>query len=243
MINTHEVEWTSQQISDFWDYQSHRPSIDHIYFSATHGRQIAKRTRRWLAGKRPTRVLDLGCGTGAFLKHLASVVSGLSLSGADFSEASIQTARSTCAAIRPIPELKAVSGYPTDWQAGSFDTVYIIEVVEHLHDDVLHSVLKEASRLLAKDGHLIITTPNSEDLEKQHTCCPNCGTTFHVWQHVRNWSAASLASFVLPYGFELSAARATFLDPMPVRITTWLARAVGLSNKRPPHLLGVFRKP
>lgn len=242
MTRRQEAEWTPEQVSSFWDYQSGRPSIEHIYFSATHGRQIAKRTKRWLNGRPSARVLDLGCGTGAFLKHLASVVSGLSLAGADFSDASIKTATSTCSSIQPAPELKAITGYPTDWQASSFDVIYVIEVVEHLKDAVLDSVLKEASRLLVQGGYLIITTPNNEDLEKQHTCCPNCGTTFHIWQHVRNWSATSLTEYVLPFGFERTAAHATFLDPTAVRIAAWLSRMIGLSHRRPPHLVAVFRK-
>lgn len=241
MSSRHEVKWTREAVARFWDYQSRRPSIANIYFSALHGAELVNRTRRWLPA-RSGKVLDMGCGTGAFLRMLATTHAGMSLAGVDFSEDSIATATDACSAVRPAPDLRAISKYPTPWPPQSFDVIYSLEVVEHLDDAMLDSVLDECARLLKPGGILIVTTPNAEDLERQHTCCPECGATFHIWQHQRSWSVASLTELIEGRGFTAVRVEAMFLEPLRIRFALWLARTLGMSRKRPPNLVGTFRR-
>lgn len=238
----HQLDWTSEQISGFWDYQSSRPSAHENYFSATHSTQIAKYSRRWLRSGPSLRVLDMGCGTGAFLARLAQIRPRLQLAGVDFSADSVASAKNACESIVPLPDLRTVAGYPTPWIDGSFDVIYVIEVIEHLADEMLEAMVHECIRLLKPGGRLIVTTPNDEDLERQNTCCPNCGATFHIWQHVRSWSASSLSRFMNERGFDPLRVKATLIEPAQIRAAAWLARKLRLSRKRPPHLVGVFRR-
>ncbi|MFC5440435.1 class I SAM-dependent methyltransferase [Rhodanobacter ginsenosidimutans] len=242
MQTPHKLDWTPKQITGFWDYQSNRPSARENYFSATHGTQIAKYTRRWLRKSPSVRVLDMGCGTGAFLSALAQVSPGLLLAGTDFSADSVACANSACQSIRPSPDIRTISGYPTPWGDEFFDVIYVIEVIEHLSDEMLDAMMTESSRLLKPGGRLIVTTPNDEDLERQSTCCPNCGTTFHIWQHVRSWSVSSLSTYMRQRGFEPVRVKATLIEPFQIRAAAWLARLLRLSRKRPPHLVGVFKR-
>jgi len=237
-----EVTWTPEQVSRFWDYQSHRPSALRNYFSIGRGEQVAKRTLRHISPHQSARILDLGCGTGHFLEQLARIGPGTLLHGIDFSTESIQVAKKTCRSIVPTPDLEAIESYPTHLPADSFDAAYSIEVVEHLSDNMLDSMIIEARRVLKKGGYLVITTPNNEDLERSHTCCPNCSSTFHIWQHVRAWSTRSLSQFMSGHGFTEVFAKETFLEPLHLRICIWIARKLGVVKRQPPHIIAIYRK-
>jgi 2-polyprenyl-3-methyl-5-hydroxy-6-metoxy-1,4-benzoquinol methylase len=60
------------------------------------------------------------------------------------------------------PNYKKASAEKIPFQTQSFDTIIAGELIEHLKKPELF--IKEANRLLKKDGKLIITTPNKESL-------------------------------------------------------------------------------
>lgn len=237
-----DIEWTPEQVARFWDYQSHRPSATANYFSVSHGMPVAKRTLSCVAKHKSARILDFGCGTGNFLKFISQLRPDILLHGADFSHESIRIAQKTCASIEPLPDLRTLNRVPTSWASESFDAVFSLEVVEHLANPALEAMLTEIHRLLKNGGYVVITTPNDEDLEQLHTCCPNCGRTFHIWQHVRSWSRNSLIEFMSLHGFALVSASSTELRPLRMRVLLWAARAVGLIKSKPPRILAIFRK-
>jgi SAM-dependent methyltransferase len=94
---------------------------------------------------------------------------------------------------------------------GFADTVFVVEVVEHMDDRSLERLLAEARRILKPTGHLVVTTPNEENLRKAEVMCPECGCIFHNMQHLRSWSSKSLAEYLGRLGFRGSA-RTTFLS-------------------------------
>lgn len=242
MPTPHEIEWTPDQIARFWDYQSHRPSAESNYFSVGRGQQIIQRTLRRVARTRAARVLDFGCGSGHLLRFLGNARPDLQLHGVDFSPESIRAARETCGSLQQPPDLRAATALPTEWPDGSFDAIYSVEVVEHLADGPLDAMAREAWRLLAPGGYLVITTPSNEDLESHQTCCPGCNAVFHIWQHQRSWSTASLSHFMSSHGFRTMLAVDTFLEPTHVRLLLWIARTVGLMHTKPPHILAIFQR-
>lgn len=237
-----EIDWTPEQVAQFWGYQSKRPSASDNYFSVGSGIPVAKRTLSRVAQSASSRILDFGCGTGHFLAQLASLRPDLHLHGVDFSSESIQAAKETCASLEPPPDLRVMIGASTSWSNQTFDAVYSLEVVEHLSTPLLHAMVTEIKRLLKPGGYLVITTPNDEDLEKLHTCCPNCQSTFHIWQHVRSWSPESLNEYMMTLGFALVSARATELRPTRMRLLLWIARAARILKSRPPRILAIYRK-
>lgn len=111
-----------------------------------------------IAALRPdkaARILDVGCGTGAMLRALAS--KGYSnLRGLDIA-----------------PPLESVAGVSflacdldacaTPFEASSQDLIVSVEVFEHIEN--MGALLTEISRLLAADGHLLVTTPNVHSIE------------------------------------------------------------------------------
>jgi|CXWL01.1.fsa_nt_gi 2-polyprenyl-3-methyl-5-hydroxy-6-metoxy-1,4-benzoquinol methylase len=95
-------------------------------------------------------VLDIGCGTGAWLHRLYS--NGYrNLTGID--QDIRQYAGKECT-------VQAVNLNNTDWSAhlGTFRLITAIEVIEHLEN--VGSFLENLRALLTDDGTIILTTPN-----------------------------------------------------------------------------------
>jgi len=106
----------------------------------------------------PQKVLEIGCGVGLLLQHLAprcSVYVGTDFSAAALAQVKRWTGRR--------PELKHVellhrsATNLKDLQAGSFDVVVLNSVVQYFPDvEYLVSVLQESVRLLTRSGKIFI---------------------------------------------------------------------------------------
>ena len=101
------------------------------------------------------RVLDVGCGDGSFLEHLAARIGDRRVSyvGVDYSE--YQLAK---AARLPYEFHKCDLGEGIPLPDGSVDLVHAAEIIEHLYDPDL--LIEECARVLRPGGHLVVTTPN-----------------------------------------------------------------------------------
>jgi 2-polyprenyl-3-methyl-5-hydroxy-6-metoxy-1,4-benzoquinol methylase len=111
-----------------------------------------------LAGK---KVLDVGCGRGEMVYYAAR--SGAQALGIDYSEAAIDLAnefRSRLAEdIRSRMTFRNVDVGQLQ-ESGPFDRIFLVEVWEHMYDHQINELLEKARGLLARDGLLIMTTPN-----------------------------------------------------------------------------------
>lgn len=99
--------------------------------------------------------LDIGCGLGWLLHHVASQVEGLHIAGIEPSD--------SCAAhfTEKIGGELVARDVDTDWQVanqGRFDLVIFRHVLEHLLDPV--AVLKKVRESMAPDGVLYIAVPD-----------------------------------------------------------------------------------
>lgn len=97
--------------------------------------------------------LDVGCGIGFFLRHFSETFPRNDLYGVDYSSYNIQKAKKTGAVIK-----KCDLNVGIPFKDKSFDTLYIAEVIEHMFDP--DKVFEECSRVLKKEGVLVVTTPN-----------------------------------------------------------------------------------
>ena len=99
------------------------------------------------------RVLDLGCGAGAFTQIAADAGAGVAI-GIEVAQAAIDRAK----AEHPVLEFKlAPIDGPLPLQDASFDLVWASEVIEHVADTAIW--LSEVRRVIAPGGRLLLTTP------------------------------------------------------------------------------------
>jgi SAM-dependent methyltransferase len=106
---------------------------------------------------RGPKVLDLGCGDGELLSYVNGDVEKY---GIDFSKVAIEKALR-----RQIGHFEVGDIRKLPYQSESFDTVVLMEVIEHLDD--VDDVILQAIRVMKKDGCLIITVPNQECLSDE----------------------------------------------------------------------------
>jgi SAM-dependent methyltransferase len=106
--------------------------------------------RHELAGQRPARVLDLGCGMGGFLSGLAEL--GGRVFPSDISLESLAHCRE-----RGFPAGVVSSGYALPYQDASFDLVCLFDAIEHIPDHA--RVMREVARVLRPGGRVLVSVP------------------------------------------------------------------------------------
>src|SRR5262249_6939226 len=101
------------------------------------------------------RLLDFGCGSGAYLREMNS--RGWRVVGLDTSRKVVERVRQElglAAFVGSLPHL--------DLEAESFDVITMWHALEHVHEPM--PVLREARRLLAPGGKIVISVPNIDSL-------------------------------------------------------------------------------
>lgn len=100
------------------------------------------------------RVLDVGCGTGEYIKRLRA--QDLEVSGVEPSQAMREIA------MRTNPEATIVDGLATSlpFESGAFDFAFVIEVYRYLHREDVHRSFSELLRVLKPGGRFFLTMVN-----------------------------------------------------------------------------------
>jgi len=144
-------------------------------------------------------VLDLGCGFGAYSGAL--IKEGLRCFGCDINLEYLRKAGAT-----GLPVAKVDSTLP--FSDKSFDTVLVLEVLEHVAD--IEKILSEAFRVARKK--VLITVPNSEDIEQMKA---NDVTYAHMLSsdHLHFFDPASLEALLRRYCENVSIERSDPIYP------------------------------
>lgn len=122
------------------------------------------------------RILEIGCGTGHNLPMLAQFgeVDAIEIDDTARAMASARLGKPVGSA--PLPELTGV-------EPGSYDLVAVLDVVEHVEDDV--AALKAMARVLKPGGKILITVPAHQWMWSAHDV---------VNHHKRRYSKATLTA-------------------------------------------------
>ena len=115
---------------------------------------------RYLPQDRSSRIVDLACGSGAYLHYLRS--SGYTnISGVDVSPEQIGLAH--LLGIHNA-ECRDLLSELSEMDSDSIDAVLAIDILEHLKNDELFDVVDEIFRVLKKGGLCVAHVPNAEGL-------------------------------------------------------------------------------
>ena len=185
--------WTPELITSFWNGLSQTRLLE-LAFSKLAGPYLFMLVKQYLSESK--RHLDFGAGDGDFVRLL--VDRGM-----------------PTAALEPSPARQAVIAdrlggaslflgcIDANYRGIPFDVIFMFEVIEHIPDDKLADTFALIKLLLVRNGCLIITTPNNEDLELASAVDPRGQVLFHRWQHVRSLTRESLSGLLQQFGFSL----------------------------------------
>ncbi len=160
-----------------------------------HCRSAAKKNNRRLLGLIPKegRVLDIGCGLGAFVKY--ALEQGCDAYGIDFNDDRINLGKKALGLgerliLGDVRDLHNSN----DFQK-SFDLVTLFEVIEHVEDP--RQLIRSARKMLSRRGLLAISCPNE-------TRWQPTGRVFADYppHHLTRWRPDTLRSFLENEGFE-----------------------------------------
>lgn len=153
-----------------------------------------------LVCKEQRRLLDYGCGTGAFLQEMQST--GWHIQGIEPDPG----ARNKAAA-----HTQVSIGEPSmlvSTKAAAVDVITLWHVLEHVHD--LHETLDQFQRILDPNGFLIVAVPNHRSRDafyyKQHWAA------FDVPRHLYHFDPDSMQTLMKMHGFDVVGIRPMWFD-------------------------------
>ncbi len=183
--------------------------FDRIWAAVPDGAEPERFARRrdfLLANVAPgDRVLDVGCGDGAFTQAL--VTAGARPIGVDVAAEALRRAR----ARNPDVELVLADGEPTQdppgsrfpLPAASFDVVWAGELIEHVRDPA--ALIDDLRRLLAPTGLLLVSTPDHPVGLRLRLALSRSAFERHFdprSDHLRFFTARTLALLIEDAGFD-----------------------------------------
>lgn len=174
--------------------------------------------RRTLGWHGQGRLLDFGCGSGAFLKRMRQ--QGWKVTGIDVAE---DVVKRLCAE----EDLQVLHGTlpHADLEPKSFDVVTMWQSLEHVHDPL--ETLKQCRRLLTRGGKLVLAVPSIDSLNFRWFGPDWYG--LDVPRHLTHFAPVTLHSMLKLAGFHVHEIK-------QVMHSTWMrasARRACANGKRP----------
>jgi SAM-dependent methyltransferase len=171
--DSHGHEWTAGAVRRRWRGCPPRFAGDAA------ARKLVSLTRKYIGRD----ILDVGAGMGGPMRLFPRAI------GLDLAPRQPRTVGGDMCAM--------------PFKSEAFDTVFSIEVLEHLPTDRLSRGLQELHRVLRKGGYAILVVPDREDLDRRGTVCPHCGARFHWLGHVQSFDRDSLAATLRSAGLDV----------------------------------------
>jgi 2-polyprenyl-3-methyl-5-hydroxy-6-metoxy-1,4-benzoquinol methylase len=180
------------------EYISHSNTSKGLVNSIYHGvRKYMLGRKRGLVEKvtgiQKGHILDVGTGTGFFLNEMKEY--GWQVTGTEKSSDAREFAKK---------EFK-LDNLPSEelfkLKDNSYDAITLWHVLEHIHE--LNKNMETFSRLLKKDGKLIIAVPNHDSSDAKHY--NEFWAAYDVPRHIWHFAPKQMKQFGERYGFNLSS--------------------------------------
>jgi 2-polyprenyl-3-methyl-5-hydroxy-6-metoxy-1,4-benzoquinol methylase len=152
------------------------------------------------------KILDYGCGTGAFLLEMKEA--GWDVTGLEPDESARNRANSLIN--QPVYEPEMLESLET----GSFQVITLWHVLEHVHE--LHATLARLADLMTMDGLLVIAVPNHLSGDAQHY--GQYWAAYDVPRHLHHFNPKSLKYLLLMHGLEITKTLPMWFDSFYVSL-------------------------
>jgi 2-polyprenyl-3-methyl-5-hydroxy-6-metoxy-1,4-benzoquinol methylase len=241
-FNPHQVNWTPEKIGRFWDYVAQNQSTEQNAFSAIAGDAVIDMASQY-AGLEGN-ILDYGCSHGFLIEKLLK--RGVRCEGLEFSVGTAEKVSRKFQHDKNFGGVTIVRNLPSPIESGKYDVIFVLEVLEHLLDIFLQQTLEELYRITKKGGIVVVSVPNSEDLDALKVLCPDCGGIFHIVQHVRSWNAQALVARMKEAGFQEVLCKITRLREggrLSLARYIFMLLVHKFTGKKLPNLIYIGRKP
>ncbi|MEZ4437295.1 MAG: class I SAM-dependent methyltransferase [bacterium] len=178
------------------------------------------------------RLLDVGCSYGGFLR-VAREDTGCATAGVDMDAGSIEQAVD-----REVTEYRAGRLVDVGFEAGRFTAITFFESLEH-HDAPIEA-LREAHRLLAPGGVVVVEVPNWAGLWRR--VFRTAWLPLLIPQHLFHFTPETLAKALRAAGFTRIEHQQTMFYPLEgvASLGIWLARVL---RSPPPGSRFTWRTP
>ncbi len=145
-------------------------------------------------------VLDIGCGTGAFLQTMQQ---------ADWDITGLEPdaiARNKAAELYNIHPQESEKLF--ELNAGAYNAITMWHVLEHVHE--LHAYIKQIGTLLAPNGKLFIAVPNYTSIDA--TVYKEHWAAYDVPRHLYHFSPQSMEKLLSLHGLKCIAVKPMWFD-------------------------------
>ena len=174
--------------------------------------------KKILANVKNPKVLDIGCATGALLLNLRE--RGWNVTGVEISPCAAYAKEKRSLDVRSIPLEE------NKFADSSFNIILASHLIEHLNDP--KTFLKEAHRILIKNGYLFVTTPNISGFQARLF---GSGWRSAIFDHLYLFSKRSLIKMLKDSGFKVESVK-TWGGIAAGKAPLWLKKIVDFLAKR-----------
>lgn len=159
-----------------------------------------KRLVQKTTNKKQGILLDVGCGTGAFINTMKMAqwhVTGLE------PDASARAKAASLYGIEPLPSHE-IFNLP----AQQYDAISMWHVLEHVHQ--LHEYIEQLKLLLKDDGVLFVAVPNSTSYDAAHY--GKHWAAYDVPRHLYHFTPNSMQYLMAQHGLKIKATQPMWFD-------------------------------
>lgn len=156
------------------------------------------------SGKSKGKILDIGCGTGAFLHAMQEI--GWDVVGLEPDETAASIAKSKHGLSPLNPQALFAQ------QTSTFDSITMWHVLEHVH--TLDAYVAQLRTIMKADGVLFVAVPNYTSNDAVHY--GTAWAAYDVPRHLYHFSPESMKSLMERHGFTIEKIKPMWFDAVYV---------------------------